>query len=248
MLQLGLFLNAPDHDGTGQPPKHANVGEGFRIKAARHRQTIEGTATLEREVIVLREMSEVIKAILPDSEDVNNLIHTFHEYSGEAGVRTTSYKRKANLRRGKKSDFDEVSYTLTLEGDTFQFLDLLHRIETHSRFIAVPSFKITAATRNQIEKAGLAQHKIQLDLQTYKFEQPKSDPVRIEGYERKRDLLAGEINRRRQALTLASFNYRGSRGRRDPWIDPRVEVTLPRRSYIDRRFTYTLILAATRRK
>lgn len=192
------------------------------------RTTIEGTGVLEREVIVLREMSEVIHQILPDSEEVNNLIHTLHEYAGQASVRTTSYKRKPDHQRGRKADFDKVAYTLTLEGDTFQFLDLLNRIETHSRFIAVPSFKLSAATRKQIEDNGVAQHKIQLDLETYKFE-PKAhaQTVQIEGYARKRDLLAGEINRRRQKLTtLSSYTFRGARGRRDPWIDPRVPTNV----------------------
>ena len=42
------------------------------------RQTIEGTEALEREVIVLREISTTIDQILPDAEDLNNLIHKFY--------------------------------------------------------------------------------------------------------------------------------------------------------------------------
>lgn len=196
------------------------------------RKTIEGTAALEREVIVLREMSEVIGTILPTSEEVNNLIHTLHSYSGQADVRTTSYKRKPDVARGqRKADFDKVSYTLTLEGDTFQFLDLLNRIETHSRFIAVPAFKLTAASRRSVEEDGVARHKIQMDLETYKFEPPnKVAQTNIEGFERKRDLLLGEINRRKQALMLSSYNYRGPRGRRDPWVDPRVPASVEEES------------------
>lgn len=205
---------------------------GLRASIESARKTIEGTAALEREVIVLREMSEVIGTILPTSEEVNNLIHTLHAYSGQAGVRTTSYKRKPDHARGtRKADFDKVAYTLTLEGDTFQFLDMLNRVETHSRFIAVPAFKLTAASRKSVEDDGIARHKIQIDLETYMFEPPnKIKQASIEGFERKRDLLLGEINRRKQALMLASYNYRGPRGRRDPWVDPRVPASVEEES------------------
>lgn len=187
------------------------------------RKLIEGTARLEREVIVLREMADVIKTILPNSEDVNNLIRTIYDFADEAEIETKSYKKKANARRQSAGEFDKVSYTLSLEGDIFQFLAFMNLLETHERFIAVPGFRVTAASRRQIEEDGVARHKYTLDIETYKYEQQGSgQPVRIEGYDRKRELLSGEINRRRSALLLASFHYRGPRGRRDPWIDPRV--------------------------
>tara|TARA_R110002126_G_scaffold11114_3_gene50421 strand:+ start:16608 stop:18005 length:1398 start_codon:yes stop_codon:yes gene_type:complete len=190
------------------------------------RRTIEGTSDLEREVIVLRELAGAFEQILPNGAEVTNLIQNFYRYSGEAGVEPTSFKPKTTTTRGRTAtDFDKVAYTLTLSGDTFQFLEFLDRIETHSRFMAVPSFKLTSSSRTDMEKFGYAKHKIQLDVETFVY-QPKRQAknVSIEGYNRKRDLLAGEINRRRQALTLSTFNYRGARGRRDPWIDPRVPV------------------------
>ena len=191
------------------------------------RNTIAGTPPLEQEVIVLRELSAVIAEILPDEDKVNNFIHTMNEFTGHSGVTTTSYKRKPNLSRGRgRSAFDRVAYTFTLEGDIFQFLDLLHNIETHSRFIAVPMFKLSAASRTQIEQDGAPRHKLTMDVETYKYERgTKAAEVSIEGYERKLEILDGEISRRKKALTLASYNYRGSRGRRDPWIDPRVSAT-----------------------
>lgn len=191
------------------------------------RKTLEGTSVIEKEVIVLRELSGVFEQILPTDEDANNLIQDFYRYSGEAEVEPTSFKAKSQAARGRgqTSDFDKVGYTLTLTGDTFQFLDFLNRIETHSRFMSVPSFKLTSSTRQDMESYGYARHKIQVDVETYVYT-PKaaSKKAGIEGYERKRDLLANEIGKRRQALTLSTFNYRGARGRRDPWIDPRVPV------------------------
>lgn len=188
------------------------------------RKLIEGTSTLERDVIVLRELSEVMKGILPDTEDVNNLVRTLQKLSEDSGVRISGLKKKTNDTAARdKTDFDKVAYTLQLEGDAFQFLDFLDLIETHSRFMKVPTLHITAAQRTQLEKEGVPAHKVTLDVETYVYE-PKKDakPVKIDGYDRKRDLLLGEINRRREGLSISTYSYRGARGRRDPWIDPRV--------------------------
>ncbi len=189
------------------------------------RKTLEGTAALEQEVIVLREVSTVIDQILPSVEDLNELNDDFHQYATDAHVRATAFKLKPDRSggRGPKLDFEKVGYTLNLEGGIFEFLDFLNRIENHRRFLAVPSFKVSSSTRQDIDRLGEARHQIQVDVETYTFSsQAGLTPVNIEGYERKRDLLAAEINRRRKALTVGRYDYRGDRGRRDPWIDPRV--------------------------
>lgn len=200
----------------------------LRTQIDKARTTVRGTPELEREVIVLREIAERIKEVLPDTKDLNDLIRNFQDYSRETGVRPSSFKPKDTAKdRGKgkaASAFEKVAYTLNLEADLYQFLDFLNRIETHRRFMTVNSFKIDATTRRKLEEDGVASHRIQMEVETYKYVPKAGDTeeVRIEGYERKRDLLAGEINRRRQALTIATYTYRGSRGRRDPLIDPRV--------------------------
>jgi Tfp pilus assembly protein PilO len=190
------------------------------------RKLIEGTGTLEREVIVLRELSEVMKKILPDTDDVNNLVRTFQQFSEESGVRISGLKKKGDEARDK-GDFTKVAYTLSLDADAFQFLDFLDLIESHRRFMCVPNFHVTAATRNQSQSDKNVQpaHKMQVDIETYVYEPQKdAKPVKIDGYDRKRDILKGEIDRRRATLALSTYTYRGARGRRDPWIDPRVPV------------------------
>ncbi len=186
------------------------------------RKQIEGTPALEREVIVLRELNEVMKGVLPDTEDVNNLVRTLQRFSEDSHVKISGLKKKPDDTKNK-SDFDKVGYTLSLEGDAFQLLDFLNMIESHKRFMRVPTFRIQAAQRSQMEKEGVIAHRIQMDVETFVYE-PKKDQktVKIDGYDRKRDLLLGEIQRRRQDLALSPFSYRGQRGRRDPWIDPRV--------------------------
>ncbi len=191
------------------------------------RKLIEGTAALERDVIVLRELSQVMKRILPDTEDVNNLVRTFQKFSEESGVRISGLKKKTNDARDK-GEFDKVAYTLSLDADAFQFLDFLDLTESHARFMRVPNFHITAAARNAMgdkNSSAPVAHKMQVDVETFVYE-PKKDaaPVKIDGYDRKRDLLLGEINRRRAGLSVATYKYNGARGRRDPWIDPRVPL------------------------
>lgn len=199
--------------------------ENVKTRINTSRTTIKGTPGLEHEVIVLREISETINQILPTTEDLTNLIDDFYQYATDSSVKSTSFKRKPDRSngRGAAKAFEKVGYTLTLEGGIFEFLDFLNRIETHSRFMGVPSFKVSSVTRQQLEREGEALHKIQVDVETYTYTtKGTANAVKIDGYARKRDLLAGEINRRRKALTLSTFNYRGDRGRRDPWIDPRV--------------------------
>src|SRR5262245_30338382 len=65
---------------------------------------IEGTAAMEREVIVLREISEVMKEILPDTDDVNNLVRTFQKFSEDSEVRISGLKKK-NADPRDKSEF-----------------------------------------------------------------------------------------------------------------------------------------------
>ena len=186
---------------------------------------IEGTPKLEREVITLRELSQVIKSILPDEQDVNNLVRTFQAFSEQAKVSIRQLKKKPDYSTAGSSDFERVAYTLTLEADAFELLSFLDLLETHSRFMRVPSLKLTAASRGDLEKLGKAVHRVQVDVETFVYSSKRdAAPVSIEGYERKRDLLMGDINRRKQALTVSNFGYRGDRGRRDPWVDPRAPV------------------------
>ncbi len=200
---------------------------GLKVSIDASRKILTGTGALEREVIVLRETDEVSKEILPDEQDVNNLVRDLSHFKDEAVVQITSLKKKAaeGARSKEKSDFDKVGYQLNLEADAFQLLSFLDKIESHSRFMRVPDFKLSAAPRRQVQDTGVPRHKISLDVETYVY-RPTSGPapVKIDGYTRKRELLLGEINRRRQALQVASYIYRGQRGRRDPWVDPRVSA------------------------
>jgi len=194
------------------------------------RQLLTGTPQLEREVIVLRETEEAIKELLPDEQGVNDFVRKLQDFEQESEVSITSLKKKppeALGRKKSKDDFDKVAYQLTFEADAFQMLEFLDSIESHSRFMSVPAFKLQAAPRRDVVESGQAAHRVQLDVETYVYE-PQSEfkPVKIEGYARKRELLLGEISRRRQALSIQEYTYRGKRSRRDPWVDPRMPANV----------------------
>ena len=111
----------------------------LHVNIEKSRKLIEGTPPLEDEVIVLREVSDLIKQILPDQEDVNNFIKTLNGFAADAGMNTTAFKKKQDTRNARdKGDFEKVAYTLSLEGDAFQFLAMLNALETHKQFVAVP--------------------------------------------------------------------------------------------------------------
>jgi hypothetical protein len=68
-------------------------------------------------------------------------------------------------------------------------------------------------------------HRVSLDLETYVYA-PTTDIklVKIDQYDKKKDLLISEISQRASELRVPNYDYRGQRARRDPWIDPRVPV------------------------
>lgn len=223
---LAALLGYLIHSEQSHVEASRNEVASLRDRITVARATVRKTPEIEQEVIVLREVSDRIREVLPDTKDLNNLIRDLEDYMKEAGVTSQGFKptaRPGSNQQGR-SAFERVSYQWQLSGDTFQFLDFLNLIETHSRFMAVSSFNAKAAARRAILEEGEARHTITFDVETYKYVPPAGDEseVEIRSYERKRDLLSGEINRRRQALSLQTYRYQGARGRRDPLIDPRV--------------------------
>jgi Tfp pilus assembly protein PilO len=193
------------------------------------RKQLSGLAALEKDVIVLRETEQAIKDILPDDKDLNNFVRDLQDFAQDTEVSFTQVKKKdlnAGAKKAATDAFEKVAYEISLEGDAFQALAFLDRVESHTRFLRVPTIALTASTRRAIEERGVPRHKVKLEIETFVYKpQAGVDPVKIESYSRKRELLLGEIAKRRQALAVQTYQYRGPRGRRDPWVDPRVPTT-----------------------
>ena len=196
-------------------------GDGLRGQIQTAQTLVRGTPDLVKKVVIQRETDEVVKAILPNEEDINNFVRTLRTFEEQSGVRITAVKKKP-LNTREKRDFDRVVYQLTFEGSAFGLMSFVHQVESDSRFMSVPSFKLAAATRDQADGDGNALHRVTLDVETYVYE-PQQGPAAqdIEGYERKVDQLGAEIDARREELVIRPYEYLGQRNRRDPFVDPR---------------------------
>ncbi len=197
----------------------AAVAERILVERAR----LEKTPGLEQEVLVFREISGRMAAILPDEAGLNDLVRSLQGFSEQSGVEIRSLRRAAP-RSGAKGggDLRAVSYTLELEGDAFELLRFLDLVETNDRFLRVPRFEVDAARQQALSEGAQLVHSIRLDVETFVFEPgAESEPVAIEWADWKLERLRGEVSRRRTGLEPAEYEYRGRRGRRDPWVDPR---------------------------
>ena len=206
--------------------------ERRRVEVAQLKKSIEEdkkilqeTPDLVKRVIIQRETDGVIKEILSDEKGVNELSRTLSRFAQESGFTFTNVKEDSRANKKSKEDFERVSYTVSFEADAFQLLAFLNRVESHARFISVTALKLSAAGRNTYVADSVPRHRITLDLETYVYA-PTSNlkDVKIDQYEKKRDLLVSEISKRAAEVRVPVYEYRGQRARRDPWIDPRVPV------------------------
>lgn len=205
--------------------------QALQAQIAQDRALIAKTPELVKEVIIQRETDEVIKGILSDEEDVNNLVRTLQKFEEDSGISISSMKlQRESGGQQKNEEFGRVAYTLVLEADAFEFLSFLNYVESHSRLMSVTNFKLSSGGRMLTRGTDddIPRHKITLDLETYVY-RPKAGvtEVRIDGYDRKRDTLIGEISKRTSDLSVPRYEYRGRQSRRDPWVDPRVPANSP---------------------
>ncbi|MDE0895755.1 MAG: hypothetical protein OSB10_04145, partial [Planctomycetota bacterium] len=194
--------------------------EGVRGQIASAQTLVKGTPDLVEKVVIQRETDALVAEILPNEEDINNFVRTLRTFEEGSGVRITAVKKKSLSTREKK-DFDRVVYQLTFEGDAFELLSFMHQVESDERFMSVPAFKLSSS-RIEGGAADRVSHKVTLDVETYVYE-PKDGPaaIKIDGYDRRVDQLAAEIDRRKSEILIPRYEYLGRRNRRDPFLDPR---------------------------
>ena len=194
--------------------------EGVRGQITSAQTLVKGTPDLVEKVVIQRETDALVAEILPNEEDINNFVRTLRTFEEGSGVRITAVKKKSLSTREKK-DFDRVVYQLTFEGDAFELLSFMHQVESDERFMSVPAFKLSSS---RVEGGGAdrVSHKVTLDVETYVYE-PKDGPaaIKIDGYDRRVDQLATEIDRRKSEILIPRYEYLGRRSRCDPFLDPR---------------------------
>ncbi len=204
-----------------------NEVETVGSEIASGRTLISKTPALEKEVIIQRETDSVTAMILPSDEDLNNFVRTLRSFQEASGARIVEVKNKDQGRaQGEQSDFDRVVYSIKFDANIFQMLSFTAQVENHSRFMSVPVFRLTAARRADRDVVvEEPRHQVQMDVETYVYEpKDQAKEVKIDSYERKRDLLLSEISHRQAEIQIPPYEYHGQRGRRDPWVDPRVPL------------------------
>jgi hypothetical protein len=158
-------------------------------------------------VIVLRETEEAIKQLLPDEQDVNNFVRKLQDFEQESQVRITSLKKKAQEAAAARSPrtTSTRSVPADLRGRRVPDADLPgpHRepLALHERAGLQAAGRLA---RDVVETGvacaqGAARRR---DVRLRAADEFK--PVKIDGYARKRELLLGEISRRRQALSIST--------------------------------------------
>ncbi|MSR61767.1 MAG: hypothetical protein EXS08_04900 [Planctomycetes bacterium] len=212
------------YQAKGIQQRRAEVA-ALRRDIEEDKKLLQQTPELVKKVIIQRETDAVVKEILSDEKDVTDLARTLNKFSQDSGFTLSSVKDGTRTQRKNKEDFERVSFSLAFEADAFQLLTFLSKIEGYARFSSVTQFKLQAANRNEYSKDTLPRHKVTLDLETYVYAPTgAAKEVKIDHYDKKKELLISEISRRAAELRVPAYDYRGQRGRRDPWIDPRVPV------------------------
>lgn len=222
---LGLSLIGLSYWQSGRIAEDREQITQLETQINAEKALILNTGELENEVILQRETDEVARRILPNDEDILNFVRLIEQFASESGIRITSIKDKTPDNKSKnKNDFDRVLYNVDFDADIFQAMAFLDQIESHERLMRVPTIRLKAAKRDIRDTSDLAPpHSVTMEIETYVY-QPNggTQAIRINDYDRKRDMLRTDITARQRELRIEDYDYAGARKRRDPWVDPRV--------------------------
>lgn len=223
---------------------------GERLKLDRANAELAQTASVEDQVLLLRDAVQEYVKILPDDKEINAFVAQLADFAARSGVRVTKLDdddAKARLVRAKKgavAPFDKVAYKISAEGDAEQLLRFMDFFENHQRFVRVAALKIESAAEGRagggesepvepVEPGGDAPppragapHKIDLELETYVYnpkvrtQQPVIVPNEAQKLERLRSADGARADARKD-LALASYRREPRERRRDVFYDPR---------------------------
>ncbi len=197
-----------------------------RVEIAAAEQKIGKIPTAENEVVILREnLGEYVK-ILPEDQGLNDFVKMLNQFEQSSGIQTVMFQpgrpaRSSNTKQVER--FERIEYQYELTATLWQFLKFINCIENYERFVSITDFSLTPTTGREVEtREGDVVHAIKLTMETYTYNGSSSaQDVRIPDYDDKKDLLREEIIKRMQAIRIDKYEHRGSRGRRDIFVDPR---------------------------
>ena len=178
---------------------------------------------LERDVIVLRENLDERVAILPETQEVYDFVTKINEYAVQAGnFEIKALTDKTELALGS---FGKLTWELDFEATIWQFMRFVNLFESDKRFLRIADFDIRTGAKGS-KSAGIegnVKHDITMKIETYVYHGQKKGAggVSIAAYENKRSRFRSEIWDSRQLIRLATYDFRGPRGRRDILVDPR---------------------------
>ena len=200
------------------------VMTGVEEQIAAAEAKIKKIPGVERDVIILRENVQEYVKILPEEKDVNSFGRATNQFISQSGVGLERWQPTEVSGGGKASAFGRYSYELVFRGTLWQFMKLLSFFENYERFVKVTSFTLQTGDgqRGTTTEEGDVQHMISLNVETYVYNPDrKGKDVAIPNYQNKVANLRADILQARNQILTGSYEFRGPRGRRDIFVDPR---------------------------
>lgn len=188
-------------------------------------QKIAKIPATEKEVIILRENLDEYVKILPEDQGLNDLTKMMNQFQTSSGIQVTAFQPgkapKATGKNGPK--FSRIEYLYDMNATLWQFLKFINSIENYERFVSITDFSITRANGRDAEtRDGDQVHSIRLTMETYTYDGKGAGAgVDVPDYAEKKEMLREEIFKRMQTIRIDKYDHRGSRGRRDIFVDPR---------------------------
>lgn len=118
----------------------------------------------------------IAERILPSQEEIENLVDNLSEFARESGVVITEAApfRQSGYRGGQggAKKFEEANFSLSIEGNFFQFVKFLNLLENYKRFIKVDGFTVKSG------KDPGKPHEIELTFTTFTYTSTNAQPAR----------------------------------------------------------------------
>lgn len=183
---------------------------------------------IERNVIILRENLQEYVKILPADKEVNDFVRTTNTFFAQAGVQMERLQAVPKPNTGKKSAFEQFAYRFEFKATVWQFMKILSFFENYERFVKITDFALNSGDTVQSQNRGAMalgedmHHKITMTVETYVYTGAKlGKDVEIPNYTNRVALLKPEIIAVRDSLSTDRYEFKGPRGRRDIFMDPR---------------------------